>query len=868
MLQILELKIEDQIENIITDNTKPQFCIKAESDHPADEAGAWQIIVSDEKNTVWDSGKVNDNEINYISYQGNKLSAHTDYQVTARVWNKYGEMAEKAGEFKTGFLDTTWKGKWITHRAFSFNKKENPPALVFQKQISLSKNIRQAYLYASALGVYTVQMNGSYVGSYMLAPGYTSYKNQMQYQTYDVTEMVNALIRENKNPDVCATVAGGWAVATFGPFGTGQHAGKKQAFIAELHIIYEDGTKEIIPTDDSWTVSDKGAVKEASIYDGEVIDARIDEKSTDYRRSFVKCEVLSQAPTRQLIATYGELPERIKTFEPVSEHKGKNGIIFDFGQNFSVVVRMKINGKSGQKIQIRHAEVLIDGELFTQPLRTAKARIEYICKDGMQEYTPHYTFMGFRYVEVSGIERDQFEIAADVISSVRRITGTFSCSDKDVTRLQENIKWGGLSNFVDIPTDCPQRDERLGWTGDIAVFASTACFNFDMTRFLRKWLKDMRSEQGKKGGIPFVVPNEMIIAIATAGWGDSCVMVPWALYMDSGNKEILRENFGMIQKYLRRVEQMAHRFSIGDKRYVWDYGFSFGDWLTFNESQRQWMKKRPWVSTAYYANSCGIAAKIAEILGKQEEKEKYDFLRKKIIKAYRKYFTDGKGNISKEFQTAYVCPMYFDMVEGTEADQYAKNLVRLIEAADNHLATGFLGTPYLLFALSDYGYADKAYEVLMQDTCPSWLYEVKAGATTIWERWDALRPDGTVNLGEGKVKDISDQNVNLGGGMVSFNHYANGAVGDWLYRRCAGIEAIKPGYREFMVKPVPGNEFSWVKCEKQSPYGRIMADWKIEEQIFKLDVAVPFGTKAQIIMPDGKEQTVGSGEYHYEALLG
>ncbi len=868
MLQIFELKIEDQTEDIVTDNKKPQFCIIAESNHSADGAGSWQIIVTDEKNTMWDSGKVNDGETNYITYQGDELSAHTNYQVTARVWNRYGEAAEKTGTFRTGFLGTSWQGKWITHPTFSFNKKENPPALIFQKKFSLSKKIKQAYLYASALGVYTIQMNGIYVGDDMLAPGYTSYKNQIQYQTYDVSELVKNLTKENKNLQICATVGGGWAVATFGPFGTGQHAGKKQAFISELHIIYDDGMGEIISTDDSWTVSDKGAVREASIYDGERIDARIDENDMDYQKSFVNCDVLPKSPTKRLLATYGELPRRIKTLQPVSEHRGKNGIIFDFGQNFSGVVRMKIDGQNGQKILVRHAEVLIDGELFTQPLRTAKARIEYICKNGEQDYTPHYTFMGFRYVEVSGIERDNFEIAADVISSIQKINGTFSCSNADVTRLQENIKWGGLSNFVDIPTDCPQRDERLGWTGDIAVFASTACFNFDMMRFLRKWLKDMRSEQGKKGGIPFVVPNEMIIAIATAGWGDSCVMVPWALYMDSGNKEILRENFDMIQKYLRRVRQMAHRFSLGDKRYVWDYGFSFGDWLTFNESQIEWMKKRPWVSTAYYANSCGIAAKIAEILGKQEEKERYDFLRKKIIKAYRKYFTDGKGNMNKEFQTAYVCPMYFDMVEGAEADRYAKNLVRLVEAADNHLATGFLGTPYLLFALSDYGYAQKAYEVLMQDTCPSWLYEVKAGATTIWERWDALRPDGTVNLGEGKVKDISEKNVNLGGGMVSFNHYANGAVGDWLYRRCAGIEAIKPGYKEFMIKPVPNKEFSWVKCEKKSPYGKIIADWKIEDQIFKLDAAVPFGTKAHIIMPDGKEQIVESGEYHYETLFG
>lgn len=868
MLQILELKIEDQTENIVTDNKTPQFCITAGSDHTADKASAWQLTVSDEEKTVWDSGKVESEDINYISYQGNELSHHTKYQVTARVWNQYGETAEKTGTFRTGFLGVSWQGKWITHPTFSFPKKENPPALVFQKTFSVSKKVKQAYLYASALGVYTIQMNGHYVGDVMLAPGYTSYKNQIQYQTYEVSELLEKLAAEKKEIEMDAVVAGGWAVATFGPFGTGQHAGKKQAFLSELHIAYEDGTEEIIPTDESWNVSEKGAIQEASIYDGERVDARITEKSAEYQKSFVTCEVLPKSPAKQLLATYGELPRRIQTLEPVSEHRGKNGMIFDFGQNFSGVIRMKINGASGQKIQVRHAEVLMDGELFTQPLRTAKARIEYICRDGEQEYTPHYTFMGFRYVEVSGIERTQFEITADVISSIQKITGTFRCSDPAVTRLQENIKWGGLSNFVDIPTDCPQRDERLGWTGDIAVFASTACFNFDMTRFLRKWLKDMRSEQGKKGGIPFVVPNEMVVAIATAGWGDSCVMVPWALYMDSGNPEILRENFDMIQKYLNRVEQMAHRFSIGNKRYIWDYGFSFGDWLTFNESQIAWMKKRPWVSTAYYANSCGIAAKIAEVLGKQEEKEKYTFLRNKIIQAYRRYFTDGKGTIKKEFQTAYVCPMYFDMVEGAEADQYAKNLVRLIEAADNHLATGFLGTPYLLFALSDYGYAEKAYEVLMQDTCPSWLYEVKAGATTIWERWDALRPDGTVNLGEGKVKDISDQNVNLGGGMVSFNHYANGAVGDWLYRRCAGIEAIKPGYQEFRVKPVPNQRFSWVTCEKKSPYGKITVNWKIEDSVFKLDVVVPFGTKAQIILPDGKEQIVESGEYHYETLFG
>lgn len=862
MLKITELRIDNQLLNVFTDEKNPQFSIKASSDIKCDKAAAWQIIVECGNELLWDSGKRQEEMIHHIIYQGKPLSPLKKYSVLARIWNSAGEMAEKSGFFCTGFMGHEWSGDWVTHPDFSFKKKENPPAMVFKKTEELKKKVKEAYVYVTALGVYTLQVNGKKVGNDMLAPGYTSYKNQIQYQIYEITDLlVNA-----KQVNLQATAGGGWAIATFGPFGTGQHAGKKQALLLELHVTYEDDSKEIFKTDETWKVSVEGPIREASIYDGEYVDARIDDRNLKYRNSFVKCTKLNKAPTKHLTATYGELPKRIENRIPVSEHVGENGVIFDFGQNFSGVARMKIKGKCDQRILIRHAEVLIEGELFTQPLRTAKARVEYICRDGYQEYTPYYTFMGFRYVEVSGIDREHYEISADVLSSIDHETGEFTCSNADVTKLQENIKWGGLSNFVDIPSDCPQRDERLGWTGDIAVFASTACFNFDMTRFLRKWLKDMRSEQGKKGGIPFVIPNEMIIAIATAGWGDSCVMVPWALYMDTGNREILRENFSMIKKYLKRVEQMAHRFSFGDRRYLWDYGFSFGDWVIYNEPQREWMKKRPWVSTAYYANSCGIAAKIADILGDKKEKERFESLREKIIEAYRKYFTDGSGYIYKEFQTAYICPMYFDMVKGEEAEQYAKNLVRLIEEKDNHLATGFLGTPYLLFALSDYGYLEKAYEILLQDTCPSWLYEVKAGATTIWERFDALRPDGTVNLGEGNVKDISEQNINLGGGMVSFNHYANGAVGDWLYRRCAGIEAVSAGYEEFMIKPMPDEKFTWVNCEKECLYGKIVSNWKIEDGKFKLDVQIPFGTKAQIILPDGQVYYEGSGEYHYEAL--
>ena len=866
MFEITEIRIDSLTENIITDNAKPIFSVKAQSDRQNDTATAWQIAVSCGEETVWDSGKCEEAFMPHIPYAGAPLRPETDYIVTAKLWNTAGETAERQAAFRTGLLGRTWMGEWITHPTFSFGKKENPPAFVFLKHILLRKSVRSAYVYATALGVYTLQIDGTDIGGDVLAPGYTSYKNQMQYQAYSVTALMQG--RKTQEFDLCATVAGGWAVATFGPMGTGQHAGKKQAFLMELHITYTDGTTEVIGTDATWLVTTDGPVREASIYDGEVVDARIDLCNAFVRQTFVNCAILRKWPTKELIATYGMLPKRVRRLDPVSEKKGKKGVIFDFGQNFSGVVSLRLNGKSGQKVTVRHAEVLIDGELFTQPLRTAKARIEYTCKDGVQEYTPRYTYMGFRYVEVSGIDRGDFEIAADVISSITEITGEFSCSNEDVTQLQHNIKWGGLSNFVDIPTDCPQRDERLGWTGDIAVFASTACFNFDMSRFLKKWLKDMRAEQGKHGGIPFVIPNEMFVRIVSAGWGDSCVMVPWALYMDTGDLSILREKYDMVCRYLAQVEKMAHRFSFGEKQYLWDYGFSFGDWLTYGETQLQWMKKRPWVSTAYYANSCGIAAQMAGILGKESEQRRYMALRREIIDAYRNYFTDGNGTIRNGFQTAYVCPMYFDMVAGQEKIRYAENLVKLVEDADNHLATGFLGTPYLLFALSDADRADKAYELLLQDTCPSWLYEVKAGATTIWERWDALRPDGTVNLGEGNVKDISEQNSNLGGGMVSFNHYANGAVGDWLYRRLAGIEATKAGYQTVMIRPIIGGGITWVKCRKETPYGELTVNWEIKDDLFTMDAAIPFAVTADITMPNGVTRRVGSGEYHYETQIG
>jgi alpha-L-rhamnosidase len=769
--------------------------------------------------------------------------------------------ASYTASFETGKLSAPWEAEWITNPVYKLQRKNNPIPFVFKKIFEIKKQLKSARVYATTMGVYTLNLNGKRIGNDFLAPGYTSYTRHLQYQVYDITDMLE------KDNTLTVSVAGGWAVGTFGLFRRNRNAAEKPALLGEIRLVYACGSVETICTNSGWQVTTDGPVRDASIYDGEIVDAR---KTLD-KAVFINAVTAKMRNNPKLFATYGTLPRHIETLKPISTVSGKNGLIYDFGQNFSGVVDLKINGKAGQIITVRHAEVLMDGDLFTLPLRTAKARIEYTCRDGEQRYSPEYTYMGFRYIEICGITQNDIDVTAKVISSVTEETGSFQCSNEDINRLQENIRWGGRSNFIDIPTDCPQRDERLGWTGDIAVFASTACFNFDMGRFLEKWLLDLQAEQGKYGGIPFVVPyGDIPLRPVTAGWGDSCILVPWAMYLSSGDVTVLRHLYPTIKRFLHGVGRVARRFSFGKKKYIWSRGFSFGDWCAPNEKQGAWMRKKKWISTAYYANSCGIAARIAEILSLRDDAAHYRELRENIISAYRNVFTDGMGNIYNEFQTAYVCPLYFGMTAGTETSQYAANLARLVAEAGNHLTTGFLGTPYLLFALSDNGYVDNAYKLLLQDTCPSWLYEVKAGGTTIWERWDSLRPDGTVNLGKNIKKNIKsggETKSAFAGGMVSFNHYANGAVGDWLYRRVAGIEPVTPGYKTFKIAPLPGGGLTWVICEKNTPYGKIVSEWYIENDIFKLNVTIPFNTQADVVLPTGEKYDAPSGQHIFTCKI-
>ena len=672
----------------------------------------------------------------------------------------------------------------------------------------------------------------------------TSYKHRLQVQEYDISALLQA------DNEISVIVAGGWAVGSFTYYRVNRITADKQFFLAQIDIQYADGTHDCLQTDSTWLVTEETPWTVAEWYDGEAYDANFDMEKVEFVP--VATALLPVSPA--LLPQYAEPVRAVKKMQPVSVHKAPSGeYIYDFGQNFAGVISFTVSAKKGTQLRFRHAEVLTDGELFTKALRTAKAEILYTCKEGRQSYSPRFTYMGFRYVGVSGIEPENLELSAFALCSDMERIGQFSCSDDRLNRLHENIVWGAMSNFIDIPTDCPQRDERMGWTGDIALFSSTACKLFDMRKFLGKWLWDLRSEQGKGGGFPMVVPTQgaKMPIVATSCWGDRCILVPWAVYMASGDKTVLEDMYPSMLRFLKAARFWASFGSLTkDGKNIWMLPFHYGDWCAPGETTVQWLLKGKWIATAYYANSCFLVSKIAELLGKTDDAQKYKKQATAVCNAYRNRFTDGNGTLKKEFQTAYVLPLAFGMTQGEETAAMAKNLVRLIEKNGNCLQTGFPGTPYILFALADNGYADKAYELLLQEKCPSWLYEVNAGATTVWERWDALRPDGSVNTGE---RD------NGNGGMVSFNHYAYGAVGDFLYRRVAGLEATSGGYKTFKAAPVPGGNLRFAQAQIKTPYGLAACRWTHNDGVFTMTVTVPGDTLCEAILPNGEKQTLQPG---------
>lgn len=845
MMRISSLTLDGLTSGLVTDE-RPRIALALESELPGEEfaharitVGEWSTQTSDQLGTVY----------------GGELAPRTEYPVHVVATSTSGAVAEASTSFRTGRLGTPWQAKWITDATSRTPKRASPVPMVFRRELTVRPGLRRAWIEATALGVYELELDGVKLGDRYFAPGFTSYHHQLQYQSYDVTEQLGA------RSTLTATVAGGWAVGSFTHQRKNRIYADRQALLLELHLAYDDGTVEVVATGPDWEVSTDGPVRMAEWYDGETFDATVAPASQSWKPADV-----TRAPAKKprILADYGPPVRAQEVLRPIAHTVAPSGeLVYDFGQNFSGVIRARVRGTHGQTIVFRHAEVTVDGELFVKSLRTAKATATYTCRDGEQTYSPRFTYMGFRYVGVTGIDPADLDLEALVLHSDLDETGEFACSDERLTRLQSAIRWGGRSNFVDIPTDCPQRDEREGWTGDYAVFASTASYNFDMSRFLGKWLRDVNAEQSRGGGIPMVVPRagNPFPVVATAAWGDVCVLGPWAEYLARGDLALLRRQYPTMRRFLKAAAWWASLFSVRpDQRRIWRFLFHFGDWTAPDTDVKGWLRRGRWVATAYLANSYGIALRIAELLGEDADAARFRREREHVIRAYRNVFTDGAGALHTEFQTGYVLPLAFGMTEGAETERMVGNLVRLIDEAGGHLQTGFTGTPFILFALSDSGRLDEAYRLLLQTGCPSWLYMVESGGTTIWERWDALRPDGTVNTTDLQTGEDT-------GGMVSFNHYAAGAVGDWMYRRIAGIEPLEGGYRRFRVRPLPGGGLSWARGAVRTPFGRAASSWRIEGGRMLLTVEVPVSARCEVELPDGSRHELASGVHEFACAL-
>ena len=745
--------------------------------------------------------------------------------------------------------ERAWKGIWISDPSYRFESPASPAPMVFQRRFEAKQAVASLQIFATAMGIFDLYLDGERIHEDRFRPGFTNYRAQLQYTCDEVRHLSAG------EHTFTAVVAGGWAIGRSTCIANTNKSKSKleadrQALLCDLVLTYDDSSCETIGTDNTWTVTENGPWRFGEFFDGEVYDARIDLNQADWQAAAP--EHMRNHP--RIYARYGLPVITHERFTPVSWQEAPSGeLIANFGQNMSGVISFTVHGKAGQQIIIRHGEALEKGELYVQNLRSAKQTVTYTCRDGRQSWSPRFTCMGFQYVSISGIRREDIECMEAVsLYSDLPIVGAFRCSNEDLNQLQHNLTWSGKSNFVDIPTDCNQRDERQGWTGDIALFAPTACFNFDMSVFLRKWLLDMKTEQKLLGNIPFVIPSRRGItpALTTSCWGDSCVLIPWTLYMAYGDESILRMMYPTMKRFLADVRRWAAlSLPIYGSPHILKLPFQFGDWCAPEGYVRDWLKRGPWIGTAYYARSCELMAKIAGILGEKKDVRRYAALAEKIKAAFRRVFTDVHGRMKKEFQSAYVLALAFGLEDDPDNRKtMVERLKALIRENGGHLATGFTATPFLLFALADHGFEREAYELLLQKTDPSWLYQVRHGATTMWEQWAAVKEDGSVI-------------------EVSLNHYAYGAVGDFFYRRICGLEATEPGYRRFRVKPVPGGGLTWAECTHESPYGKISVRWKNEEGKLRLRVEVPAQTVCDVILLSGETDTAGGGVHEYQCDL-
>ncbi|CAN5669265.1 glycoside hydrolase family 78 protein [soil metagenome] len=857
-MQVSPVRFEHHREPFGIGEASPRLSWITTTDQPNWVQLGYQLELRDADGAVTSTGIVESRESLLVDWPFAPLVSRQRVSVRVRVWHTTRNDQSAISEWsdaETGLLNSDdWSAQMISP-AVDDDRESVPPVHLFRSEFEAAAPIRKARLYVTAHGVYDLEINGIPVGDQVLAPGWTSYNHRIRYQTFDVTNQ----LQQGTNA-IGAWVGEGWFRGRM-TWGAGRRNiwGSQAGLLAQLEVEYADGSTQIVSTDESWKSSTGGTIS-SEIYDGETHDARLEPVGwtkpgfDDSAWTLVKT---SEFDVSRLIAPMGP-PVRRKQTLPVSQvitsPSGKT--ILDFGQNLVGRLRFEVEGEAGTTITICHAEVLEHGELGVRPLRKAKATNHYTLRGGAPEtWEPRFTFHGFRYAEVSGWPGtlDPTAIEAIVLHSDLASTGSFDCSSELINQMHRNAVWSMRGNFLDVPTDCPQRDERLGWTGDIQVFAPAASFLYDCSGMLASWLKDLAAEQFENAdGIPPLVSPDVVSVgrMAATAWGDATAVVPTVLYERFGDLKILRDQYLSMKTWVDLVAKRA-----GD-RYIWDSQWQFGDWLDPAAPPEDAAATRTdmgLVATAYLAHSSRLVSKVAAILGNESDAEKYETLSQNVRAAFAHEYITATGRVASESQTAYGLAIRFDLFANDEQRTRGfERLAHLVHANHYRIGTGFVGTPLICDALEDAGQTQLAYRMLLETSCPSFLYPVTMGATTIWERWDSMIPNGDINPCD----------------MTSFNHYALGAVVDFLHRRVAGLAPAEPGYRKLAIKPRPGGDLTHASASLETPYGLASSGWTIEGGKFTLNLQIPANTSALIELPDGSAPfTVGSGGWTYSTEI-
>lgn len=845
---------------------------------------AYEIRVSENpsklnrKNSLlWSSGKImSDNSVN-IEYRGAALNSMQRAYWQVRIWdnsNKVSKWSDVAF-WEMGFLKTAdWKADWITMKGEA-KSATSLPSQYYRKEFATSKKIASARVYVTSLGLYQLFINGKKVGDQQFTPGFTSYHKRIQYQAFDVTNMLQSA------NTIGAIVGDGWYRGYLGWDGLRSYYGDTLGLFVQLQVNYTDGTNEIITTNNSWK-SSYGPIIKSDIYNGETYDANLEMKGwakNGFSDANWKETAVLNHSKEILVASNGlpvKITQEIKPIKTIKTPKGE--LVFDLGQNIVGWAKINVQGQKGDTITLKFAEVLDkEGNFFTENLRAAEATDRFVLTgNGVETFEPHFTFHGFRFIKVEGATPKASDLTGMVIHSDMKETGFFETSNPLINQLQSNIQWGQRDNFLDIPTDCPQRDERVGWTGDAQVFSMTAGFNFNVASFYTKWLKDLTLDQQPNGEVPNIIPDMWNNKLGgTTGWADAAVIIPWSVYQTYGDVRILEEQYSSMKAWVEYMRRNA------GNNFLWDQNrWHWGDWLAFNTDKPDYagsVTEKDLIATAYFKYSTTLLSKTAEILGKQNDAEDYKKLAENVKKAFIQEYITPNGRLMSHTQTAYALAISFDLIPENLLQKSAEYFAADVKKF-GHLTTGFLGTPLLCSTLAKIGREDLAFMLLNRKEYPSWLYPVTQGATTIWERWDTQKPDGT----------IID-------GMNSFNHYAYGAIGEWMYNYIAGlsIDPKNPGYKHILFNPHIGGGLTHAKAEINTLYGLAKSSWKTAIGNFNYNVIIPPNTTGTITLNtvdldaikmnskaltgdmknnlkkvgDTFEVTLGSGNYQFEYPL-